>query len=95
MGLLAVWISLLRMHVRLSRDMAACERRPEVSSVRSWRAVALDSRRMRDLASSIVRSFVFAVLSIYAFGLIATIIKATVGAVIVLAIAYWWRGRQA
>jgi uncharacterized membrane protein YeaQ/YmgE (transglycosylase-associated protein family) len=44
---------------------------------------------------AIVGSFVFAVLGIYAFGLIATIIKATVGAVIVLAIANWWRRRRA
>ena len=44
---------------------------------------------------AIVGSFVFAVLGIYAFGLIATIIKATVGAVIVLAIANWFRGRRA
>ena len=44
---------------------------------------------------AIVGSFVFAVLGIYAFGLIATIIKATVGAVIVLAIANWLRTRRA
>jgi uncharacterized membrane protein YeaQ/YmgE (transglycosylase-associated protein family) len=44
---------------------------------------------------AIVGSFVFAVLGIYAFGLIATIIKATVGAVIVLAIANWLRRRRA
>jgi uncharacterized membrane protein YeaQ/YmgE (transglycosylase-associated protein family) len=44
---------------------------------------------------AIVGSFVFAVLGIYAFGLVATIIKATVGAVIVLAIANWWRRRRA
>ena len=44
---------------------------------------------------AIVGSFVFAVLGIYAFGLIATVIKATVGAVIVLAIANWLRRRRA
>jgi uncharacterized membrane protein YeaQ/YmgE (transglycosylase-associated protein family) len=44
---------------------------------------------------AIVGSFVFAVLGIYAFGPIATIIKATVGAVIVLAIANWLRRRRA
>jgi len=43
----------------------------------------------------LIGSFVFGLLGIYTFGLIAGILKATVGAVIVLAIAHWLRRRSA
>ena len=42
-----------------------------------------------------VGSLLFGLLGIHAFGLIAGIVKAAVGAVIVLAIAHWLRGRRA
>jgi uncharacterized membrane protein YeaQ/YmgE (transglycosylase-associated protein family) len=42
-----------------------------------------------------IGSLVFGLLGIYAFGLIADILKATVGAVIVLAIAHWFRKQRA
>jgi uncharacterized membrane protein YeaQ/YmgE (transglycosylase-associated protein family) len=42
-----------------------------------------------------VGSLLFGLLGIHAFGLIAGIVKAAVGAVIVLAIAHWLSGRRA
>jgi uncharacterized membrane protein YeaQ/YmgE (transglycosylase-associated protein family) len=46
------------------------------------------------ILGSIVGSLVFGLLGIFAFGLLAAIIKATVGAIIVLAIAHWLRRRR-
>jgi len=43
----------------------------------------------------LIGSFVFGLLGIYTFGLIAGILKATVGAVIVLAVAHWVRKQRA
>ena len=42
-----------------------------------------------------IGSFVFSLLGIYTFGLVGGIIKATIGAVIVLAIAHWLQRRRA
>jgi uncharacterized membrane protein YeaQ/YmgE (transglycosylase-associated protein family) len=42
-----------------------------------------------------VGSLIFGLFGIYTFGLIAGIIKATVGAVVVLVIAHWLRRRRA
>ena len=47
------------------------------------------------ILGAFVGSLIFGLLGIHTFGLIAGIIKATVGAVIVLAIAHWLRGRRA
>jgi uncharacterized membrane protein YeaQ/YmgE (transglycosylase-associated protein family) len=46
------------------------------------------------ILGALVGSFVFNLLGIYTAGLIAGIVKATVGAVIVLAIAGWLRSRR-
>ena len=47
------------------------------------------------ILGAFIGSFVFGLLGIYTFGLFAGIIKATIGAVIVLAIAHWLRRRRA
>ena len=47
------------------------------------------------ILGALIGSFVFGLLGIYTSGLIAGIVKATAGAVIVLAIANWLRRRRA
>ncbi len=47
------------------------------------------------ILGALIGSFVFGLLGIYTFGLIAGILKATVGAVIVLAVAHWLRKQRA
>jgi len=46
------------------------------------------------ILGALIGSFIFGLLGIYTFGVIAGILKATVGAVIVLAIANWFRKRK-
>ena len=46
------------------------------------------------ILGAFIGSFVFGLLGIYTIGLFAGIIKATIGAVIVLAIAHWFRRRR-
>ena len=47
------------------------------------------------ILGAFIGSLVFRLLGIFTFGLIAGILKATVGAVIVLAIAHWFRKQRA
>jgi uncharacterized membrane protein YeaQ/YmgE (transglycosylase-associated protein family) len=47
------------------------------------------------ILGAFVGSLLFGLLGIYTFGVIAGIVKATVGAVVVLAIAHWLRHRRA
>lgn len=47
------------------------------------------------ILGAFVGTIVFGLFGFYTFGLVAGIIKATIGAIIVLAIAHWLRGRRA
>jgi len=46
------------------------------------------------IVGALVGSLLFSFLGIFTFGLIAFIIKATVGAIVVLAIVHWLRGSR-
>jgi len=47
------------------------------------------------IVGALVGSLVFSFLGIFTFGFIAFVIKATIGAIIVLAIVHWLRGSRA
>lgn len=47
------------------------------------------------IIGALVGSLLFSFLGIFTFGLVAFVIKGTIGAIVVLAVVHWLRGRRA